>query len=378
MSAERAYVEEDFEYLLTFLPPGWKDKAKELGALKRCRKVPDAEALLRMLLIHLAEGYSLRETAVQARRGHVVDVSDVTVMDRLKQSGAWFQWMNEQLMNQWVSLHPRTVFGANRSVRVVDATRIKEPGPTGSSWCLHYSIQLPSLACDQLLVCDPHGSGETFKRFDVQQGDLFVGDRVYGVVPGIAHVVNGGGDVLVRFAMDNLPLYSETGRKLHLLPRLRKLRGTKLGDWPVTIRCEGEEIHARVCAIKKSRQATERARKQVRRRAQKDGTKTRARTLELAGYLCILTTLAAQELRPSHALEMYRGRWQIELVFKRLKSILALGHLRKTDPDAAIAWLHGKLLVAFLVEALIRYADSFSPWGYPLCESAPPEPLHLA
>jgi IS4 transposase len=32
---------------------------------------------------------------------------------------------------------------------------------------------------------------------------------------------------------------------------------------------------------------------------------------------------------------MYRGRWQVELTFKRLKSLLALGHLKKVDPQGA-------------------------------------------
>ncbi len=71
-------------------------------------------------------------------------------------------------------------------------------------------------------------------------------------------------------------------------------------------------------------------------------------------------------LAPAHVLEFYRGRWQVELVFKRLKSLLALGHLRKTDDQSARAWIHGKLFVAFLLEALLRQGESFFPWGYPL------------
>ena len=68
-SNERLSVGEDFEYVLRLLPEGWQAKAKELGALRRCRKVPSAEVLLRVLLIHLAEGCSLRETALRAARG---------------------------------------------------------------------------------------------------------------------------------------------------------------------------------------------------------------------------------------------------------------------------------------------------------------------
>jgi Transposase DDE domain len=54
--------------------------------------------------------------------------------------------------------------------------------------------------------------------------------------------------------------------------------------------------------------------------------------------------LAPSALSATHALELYRGRWQIELVFKQLKSILSLGYLRKVDPDSARSWLEGKLL----------------------------------
>ena len=60
----------------------------------------------------------------------------------------------------------------------------------------------------------------------------------------------------------------------------------------------------------------------------------------------------------------YRARWQIELAFKRLKSLVQLGHLKKHDEIAARAWLQGKLLVAFLVDALLVTAERISPWGY--------------
>ena len=371
-------VADDFDYLVRLLPAGWEEQAKALGALRRCRKIPDARTLLRVLLIHLAEGCSLRETAVRASQGGVAEVSDVAIMDRLRQSAEWFRWMSSELMKTWDIRPPADVFGPSRRVRIVDGTRVKEPGPTGSSWCIDYSIGLPSLRCEELSVHDVHGNGETFARFSVSPGDLFLGDRVYGVRPGIFHVVRGGGDVLVRFAMSNLPLQTPNGRGFDLLRHLRKLRGTRIGDWPVCIQWENETIEGRVCALRKSRQATERAQQQLRRESQKSGSKPRPETMEAAGYLFVFTTACQKALCATNVLEMYRGRWQIELVFKRLKSILALGHLRKTDPQAGLAWIEGKLLVAFLVESLIRYAETFFPWGYPLCETPATESMSLA
>ena len=361
-------AQSDFEYLLTLLPSGWEGKAGELGALRRCRKVPDARVLLRVLLIHLAEGCSLRETAVRARQGGLVDLTDVAIMDRLRCAGEWFRWMNSEMMTQWVARQPSAVFGDRWNVRVIDGTQVNEPGPTGSSWRVHYSVALPSLRCCdlQLSHSEGKGNGETFCRFAVRRGDLFMADRGYGLPQGIAHVVDGGGDVLVRFGWKTLPLWSAPNRRFNLFAHLRALRGTKLGDWPVFVKNEERIISGRVCAVKKSRQAAEKARRQVRRRAQKHGAQILNETLEAAGYVFVFTTIRSDLLGPASVLEFYRGRWQVALVFKRLKSILGLGHLRKTDDEASRSWIHGKLFVAFLLEALLRHGVSFFPWGYPL------------
>jgi hypothetical protein len=193
-----------------------------------------------------------------------------------------------------------------------------------------------------------------------------IGDRAYGGRPGIFHVVKAGGEVLVRFALDNLPLETRRGARFDLLKHLRGLGPREIGDWPVRLAWEGDTLDGRVCAVRKSRQAAEKAREEVRRQARKNGGTPKPETLEAAGFVFVFTTLTPEALPRREVLEMYRGRWQIELVFKRLKSILGFGHLRKSDEQAALAWLHGKLLVAFLVELLICQGESFFPWGYPL------------
>ncbi|MBM4295208.1 MAG: IS4/IS5 family transposase, partial [Deltaproteobacteria bacterium] len=46
---------DDWQFLLTFLPATWQEKAKELGAIRRCRKFENPEALLRTMFIHLSD-----------------------------------------------------------------------------------------------------------------------------------------------------------------------------------------------------------------------------------------------------------------------------------------------------------------------------------
>ena len=367
---------QDWQYLLTFLPEGWREQARELGALVRCRKFPDAESLLRTLLIHLADGCSLRETATRAKQGKIVSISDVALLKRLKSSGEWLRWMAQRVMEEWIDKQPSAIFGEDLKIRVVDSSTIQEPGSTGSTWRIHYSICLPSLRCDEVHITSPK-TGESFKRFDIKSADLFVGDRGYAHPPGIAHVVNGGGAVLVRINLTTVPLVDEKGASFPLLQQLRTLRGRKVGDWDVWVKHREVTIAGRVCAIRKSKAAAEKARRKALRDNGRKGAKVRPETSESAAYTFVFTTLD-RKVRPTTVLEVYRGRWQIELVFKRLKSIIGLGHLKNKDFQAAQAWMHGKLLVAFLVEALIVAAERFFPWGYPIAKEYAQGSLPLA
>ena len=366
--------DEDWQFLLTFLPPGWQGKARELGAVLRYRRFENPEVLLRTLLIHLATGCSLRETAARAKQGHITQVSDVALLKRLKAAGDWLRWMAQGVMQTWVSKQPKAIFGEQLRIRIIDGSTIQEPGSTGTTWRLHYSILLPTLQCNEVHVTSPK-IGESFQRYRVQPGDLFLGDRGYARREAILHVLQGGGQVLVRTNLINLPLVAESGVPLPLLEHLRTLTGTELGDWDVYVPHANQLIPGRICALKKHKIATEKAIRKAMEGSRKQGYRPRPETLEAAAYTMVFTTLKRDEFKPAKILEMYRGRWQVELAFKRLKSLLGLGHLKKTDEDVAKAWLQGKLLVAFLIEALIASAERFFPWGYPLSTETPPVSL---
>jgi hypothetical protein len=260
-------------------------------------------------------------------------------------------------------------------VRLVDGTMVSEPGDTGSQWRLHYAIGVPALNCDEVILTSPR-EGETLKRFSVTKGDILIGDRGYAHPAGIAHVVARGGDVIIRTNLVTLPLCDARGARLDPLRHLRTLQVGHCGQWPAWVRADKRLVAGRLCAVKKSAAAAHKARQRVLRESQRGGHQARVETLEAADYVFVFTTLADQ-IAPQAVMELYRGRWQIELAFKRLKSLVQLGHLKKHDPLAACAWLQGKLLVAFLLDALLETAERISPWGY-RCSGDPAQPLPLA
>ena len=167
-------MDEDWEVLRSFLPAGWEDLGRSSGALKGLRKDKSAQAALRVLLLHLGCGHSLRETAVRARQAGLADLSDVALLKRLRKSSDWLHGLCVALFRErGLARPPGSRPGSGLRVRAFDATTVREPGRTGSVWRVHYSLCLSSLRCDYFAVTPTRGAGsaEYLARFPVRAGD---------------------------------------------------------------------------------------------------------------------------------------------------------------------------------------------------------------
>jgi hypothetical protein len=372
-----AALREDWQVLQGLFPAGWEELGRSSGAVARLRGFNSLNDLFRTLLLHVGCGWSLRETAVQAKLAGIADVSDVTLLNRLRQSESWLRQLCQQLWkDNGVNLEPAL---KGQPVRVVDATVVKEPGKTGSQWRIHYSMRLPSLECDQfdLTPVEGKGTGEGLGRFRFHAGELVLADAGYSSPPGIAKVVGQDADLCVRLNRGSLPLRDEKDRLFPLGKKLKTLRRAgETAEWPVWVPFGKQRIAGRLCGIRKSVEAIERAHRRLVRKQQKGKPCDTPENREYAGYVLVFTTLPKSRASTSQVLECYRLRWQIELIFKRFKSLVQLGHIPKQDDQSSRAWLYGKLFVALLSQKLIRVGSAVSPWGYCLSEeSAHPQSM---
>lgn len=360
-------MDEDWPILVSFFPDGWRDMAVDAGALKGLRKDKSPENLLRTLLMHFGCGHSLRETVVRAKQAGLADLSDVALLKRLRKSKDWLYTMCVALFRE-----RGLALASNESfqIRAFDGTTVKEPGKTGSLWRIHYSVSLPSLNCDffKLTETEGVGTGESFTQFTIQEGDYILADRGYSTANGIHYATSNHAFVTVRVNTQALPLQNSRGKAFNLLKSVSSIEKPGTSKvWKVSVSNLGQSVvNGRLCVIRKSEEAISLAQRKLRRSASKKGHELKPETLEYAKYIILFTTFPEDEFSPSEVLEWYRVRWQVELVFKRFKSLAQLGHLPKQDDESAKAWLYGKLFVALLVEKLIEHACSISPWGYVL------------
>jgi hypothetical protein len=372
---ETNVMDEDWPLLASLFPRGWRRLASETKALKGLRQDKSEENLLRTLLLHLACGYSLRETVVRARAAKLANLSDVALLKRLRKSKEWLQALCCRLFEEAATHQPRVEV----PLRLVDSTLVKEPGQTGSLWKIHFSLRWPTLKCDyfKLTPTKGAGTGETLAQFPVRKQEHLLADRGYSNYSGIHHVVAHGANVTVRLNPQGIRLLDRRGQRFDLQRRLRSLsKSHEIGSWKISISGSSQEtpIPGRLCVLRKSKLAAARSMAKLRRRASKNSTQAQSEALFYTRYVMVFTT-APEQYSPWQILEMYRLRWQVEIVFKRFKQLADLGHVPKHDDDSAQAWLYGKLFVALMTERLIQRAESFSPWGYEVAQSPSSQPL---
>ena len=249
-------MDEDWEVLSSCLPSDWREQAAIHGALKGLRKDKSADVLLRMLLMHLGCGHSLRETATRARQAGIADMSDVALFKRLRKSK---EWLRALCVGMYRECGVELGASGGFQVRAFDGSVVKEPGRTGSLWRVHYSLRLPALACDHFEVTRTEGGGcgESLSRFPIEPGDHVVADRGYSTASGLTHVDAAGGYATVRVNTQALRFRTPGGRRpFDLLAAVSAIgRAGAVKSWRArAVGADGKGVVGRVCAMRKSPQ----------------------------------------------------------------------------------------------------------------------------
>ena len=361
--------DDNWRTLCSFFPDNWRLKAFELGVYRRLRGFPSIDILLRMLLIHLADGISLKQTCNIACQAGWVDVSDVSLLNRLRQSSEWFRWFARELVSNHHCTHidlTRPQWLAGYRVKSIDATVVSEPGSTGTDWRVHYCLELFDLLCQQVVLTGPE-QGETITNFQFTPNDLVVGDRAYCSKSAILSLTKQNVGWLFRYKRNSVSFLNADaeGKAFDLFGWLGQLAVGTASEQYVYVK-GGDGVRVRLIGIRKNEQAVQHARKKYRAKMSRRQEPIHKQTEQLQDYILVVTSLTDPAIKASQVLQLYRLRWQIEIAFKRLKSLIGLGHLPKYDPKSCRAWLHGKLFIALLVDLIVEEARLFSPWGYPL------------
>jgi len=396
----------NFHSLLELFPVDISAVAREChlicsdGRGNRAGRLNGAHFILWALLLWTILGKSLVTIAALLQSLTPIKVSPGALRNRSLQAE---QFLCILLQSSIISLRDfdQTRWAGYR-IFLADATVLTRPGSKGTDARIHHLLQLPSL-CPQEIIVSDQKLGESFCNFSIVPTGLYLGDRAYSTARGIAHVSDGHADVLVRYNPCNLTLFRSSrfiqkssktarhqgNRRTPKAVRLRRLKGKVAAA--ISLPCPGEAINVKLLCLKllspgqwldqpvwihpkehspiKGRLVIvkippEKVAEQLRRIKREQGKSASTQQAFFAQYIMLLTTIECSVMGTERIVELYRLRWQIELEFKREKSIQGMDELPCLTPASIRVWLLAHMLAQQLIRRQLLTAtpaDRFQP-----------------
>jgi hypothetical protein len=335
--------------------------ARGVKAFQRPRGVRSATDLLRLALAWGPGGYSMQRVAAWAGERNIASLTEDALVQRLHAAGPFLEELTRRLLIR-VGEAP---CWHGRVLRVSDGTSLSEQASQGTDWRVHGVYDLGRGGFTHLEVTDSHG-GEALDRGEPVAGEIRIADRGYANAQAWQRFLQARSeqtDFIVRMRWNTIKLVDGTGEAFDLVDwlrtRHREIETDEITAWARSGKRQ-TPLKIRLIARRKSPEVIEAEHQRMRQQASRKQRKIDPRSLIAAEYVVLATSLSAEEVPTEEVLAVYRLRWQIELAFKRLKSLLHIDKLRTKTKAGTRCWLYAHLIVALLGDDLSQdFLESF-------------------
>jgi hypothetical protein len=337
-------------------------------AIQRRREdgVSDGATLLRLCLARGPGGKSLPETAAWAHLNGIAELTGSSLNERLHRSVGFLAAITHRLLAGRAPLRPS--LWAGRCLRIADGSSLSQPGSKGTDWRLHGVYDLSQGRFCHLELTDRHGA-ESLLRCEPVTGEVLIADRGYARAKELRACLDPSGnhtrEFIVRVGWKALALRNNRGEPFDLIRYMQTLNADA-GPQECAVQAvvgpnkQPGLLGLRLIAVPLPADKAEIARRKLKRKASKHQDNSDPRSLIAAGFMVLVTSLPA-EIPAEEICAAYRLRWQVELAFKRLKSLIHIDRLPTRTTEGSLSWLYAHLILALLTEDMCQDFLDFSP-----------------
>lgn len=303
-------------------------KLKSKKLIQRRRVLKDYRMLYKAIRLLVVKHLSYQRLADVMAYKYQVVMSDTAWKKQLrKASPIYLEAVQECLEKQLKrDTQENKIY---RKSYAIDATDIAQEGNNKTVMRVHTMFSLNDHIGVYTKITDNHTS-ENIKHFPISAGNLYLADRAYGKVTQISEIIKQNADFIIRISPSHIKLY--TDRKCSKRADFLSLTEQNSFSSQMFIKHRKEIYPVRVIGEKIPEDKCEKAIKRVKRRSSKNGHKIRNTTIRYSQWLIVI---ASQNLpfTPTKILSLYKARWQIELFFKRAKSLLGIKKIRYSSKE---------------------------------------------
>lgn len=323
-------------------------KELEDRILKRKRVLKSLDLLMKAIFLLLTEQLSFQRLSDRMASLYGVVMSDTAWRKQiLKAAPILAEWVLAQQGIEKSKNSSDTVLGCT-SVYAVDATDLPVQGGDATSRRVHTVFSICERRCVYTDVTDRHG-GESLTRFSLRRGALYFADRAYGRTPQLAYAMEQKAYVVTRIAPQHVAFYTAPDCREKI--SFSSLLNGETFSSAAYFKWNRKVYHVRLLGAKLPEEKRAAAEKRLRRKASRNQRRLSKDTLKYAGWVFLATTLP-DTCSDAEILEAYRLRWQIELHFKRVKSLLNFHKLRRSCDVYKNGIVSLWLTVSFLISCV--------------------------
>lgn len=327
-----------------------------VGLIKRKRKIVCGLTLIMAMLNKVIFKQSFQEFSIYANLHGYGDLSP----------SAWkkvFSKNNELKQIFHTLLKPRRAMYLKpikknmliNNFLLLDTTFLSQVGCEKMVYRIHTCYSLAKHKIIDVLVSDHHVA-ENVLNFNIIKNAVYLADRAYAKSAQMMALINNSAHFIMRFSPSQAIIYEDekATKKYDLLKHLSNLESEQtLFSDKVYIKSENKIAKVRIVASRKNPDDFSKLDEKLKREANKNQRNLKESTLEFNHWTIIITSFT-ETVSDMNILNYYRYRWQIELNFKRFKSILGIHKLEKSSSKYAFSCIYLLLIFWILLEETIK------------------------